>query len=169
MIFHYTKGGCLVEILETAVIRCSTLGVRKREQAVWFTVREDCEPTAIPARIKEGRIYTFEFSEADRLFGMARVRVAEETAPYGWTEYKRMSGMKPRVAKELYARATRDGSRPGGWRVSFEPVHEDKWLAVEVWGGDRWRPYEESDLERYRNLAADLEPLDSQGMDFRLA
>jgi hypothetical protein len=49
--------------------------------------------------------------------------------------------------KRLLSAAQECGSLPTEWRVSFDPVPSDKWLSVERWDRDIWRPLSQSEIE----------------------
>jgi hypothetical protein len=74
----------------------------------------------------------------DRFFGLGRVAIALATAPIDWVEFRRVSGVDPKMAKGMAVAAWDAQSDPELWRVSFEPVEREAWLSVERWDGARW-------------------------------
>ena len=63
--------------------------------------------------------------------GLVRIGVSDDAAPYGFEEWKKMSGCKPKMAKGLDDSAIRAGVRPSEWRVSFDVVPPSKFEIVE--------------------------------------
>lgn len=161
MLWHYTAGLTLPEILRSGVLLPSASCARERP-AVWFTLRRDWDPAtalgyrqpadvtarAICAWLERGAeagIAMIPARNAADLGGLARVGVAPGAAPYGWEEFVSASRLEP---LETWARAEVDralGSNPEDWRVSFDPVPASSWLAVEVRSGtragERWEPW----------------------------
>lgn len=52
--------------------------------------------------------------------------------PYGWEEYKRLSGVSEQMAKYLARSGREVGSNYRDWRVGFEPIPLDQWLRIEI-------------------------------------
>ncbi len=148
-IYHYTIKDRLKSILKDGFIKQATVGVPAGiKTVVWFSIREGYEPTAKKS-IYDGvtgkcRIAT---TEEMKKIGCVRIVVDEETAPHDWNAYKRLSGVNRKFARALYSSAIGWGSRPGQWRVSFEPVPREKWVRIEILENGIWREIEEGDLE----------------------
>ena len=60
---------------------------------------------------------------------VARIVVSEECGRVG---------MPGKIARALYRTAIDQGSKPGDWRGTFDPVPQEKWAAVEVFDDDQW-------------------------------
>ena len=74
------------------------------------------------------------------LGGHWRVEVAPGTAPHSWDDYRRMSGVIPRLADGLEAIARESGSDPQLWWVCFRAVPRHLWLGVEIRFRGEWVP-----------------------------
>jgi hypothetical protein len=137
MLWHYTIW--LDEILDDGVLKPSTQYLADaRQWAVWFSKNPQWEATVKKTHPLTGRDMTFtELSEV----GLARIGVAVETAPVGWQEYQRLTGMTRPEARMLEKAGRAWGANPKDWFVSFDPVPQDRWLAVEVWRNHRWCPH----------------------------
>ena len=70
--------------------------------------------------------------------GLYRIGVAQETAPHNWDDFVRMSGSSREIVAELRRIAKIRNASRKDWFVSFEPVNESKWLAVEVLDNHKW-------------------------------
>ena len=163
---HYTVVGHLEKITAEGVIRPAWEGVTKIERlAVWFSTNPVWENTVRKLMKEDGSAASFEehFQASQGVTALvksdedvvgtlkhivfrevqpARISVADEIAPFRWEDFKRLSGIKPRDARDLYQVALMLGARPGEWYVSFDPVPADKWLAVQVYDGETWVSYE---------------------------
>ena len=139
--WRYTVGVKWRLIVAAGYIRPATAGVPTNEKPiVWFSTNQFYEPTASKDTIEpDGRLSDLGMMGTHRVFGgLVRIGVLPETAPYDWRALKELSGMHPLVAKGLYETALRDGSRPGEWWGTFDPVGADDWIAVEAFDGERW-------------------------------
>jgi hypothetical protein len=137
--WHYTIGVHFENIIRDGEIKQSTDHVRYKP-IVWFSTAPDWEPTANKNRVeKDGRIISLNREETEREHGgLVRIGVAPETAPHDWQALKELSGMSSKIAKGLYDAAIKEGSRPGDWWGTFEPVPKSKWIAVEVYQNGTW-------------------------------
>jgi len=140
MIWHYTVANRLQLIIADGMIRPATAHVPANERPiVWFSRRQDWEPTAGPALKEDGIIRKATFAEMNYLAGgMARIGVAPETAPYNWHQLKRQSGMTSGEAHRLEKGAMKDRASTGDWRGTFDPVPKEKWLAIELLHEEKW-------------------------------
>ena len=139
VVWHYTKAIHLPRILAEGCIKPATAGVRgSKRPIVWFSTNEWFEWTVGTGRLENGNYVEDTFEEMNAKYGLARIGVARETAPYTWRDLKKLSGMRPGDAKKLVQAAIRRGASPHEWRGTFEPVPKEKWLAVQVYEGERW-------------------------------
>jgi len=144
MLWHYTVGENWELIRENGVLipGFNNPFIPKGERpANWFTTNQEYESTIGKVYYCDGRIvgYTTRQDLIDDCGGLVRIGVAPETAPHDWNEFKRLSGIQPKLARGLYNSAIEQGSRPRDWRVTFDPVPQSAWLSVEFWNG-AWRP-----------------------------
>lgn len=157
-LWHYTTYNLLLKIVEDGLIRCATEGIGRAElPAVWFTQRQSYEPTAVKVWVNpDGKVRLLTLREMFELEGpVARIQVSPETAPYNWVQHRNMSGVDTETAKRLARVAKREGSDPSLWRVSYEPVSNDKWLAIEVQKtyGARWEPWRPGPVANQNEVA----------------
>lgn len=144
-LWHYTTGDCLKRIIRDGEIRPATGLVPDGERPiVWFSRREDWEPTATKTlRGLDGTTRQATMDEMEQLGGgLARIGVLPDTAPYEWLRLKRLSGMSGGQARRLEKAALENRRRscPADWRGSFDPVPQSKWVAVEVLAHGKWVP-----------------------------
>ena len=136
-IFHYT-----VAEHYNAIVRPATEGVAPGERpAVWFSIHPQWEPTATKALRdrKTGTVHRATWKEMRR-YGPIRIEVGPEAASHSWEDYLRLSGASVATARGLEQAAKNWGANAFQWRVSFDPVPTEKWLAVEQWSGTGWKP-----------------------------
>src|SRR5258708_39361054 len=104
MIWHYTVGNNFASIYHSGEIQPATAYIAAGEKPiVWFTTEEFWEPTVTKGRRRPDG--TIEDLGMDALhaagFMLWRIGVAPETAPYTWSELKKLSGMPSNVATQL--------------------------------------------------------------------
>lgn len=140
-LFHYTVGACLPQIIRSGEIKLATAFVNKGEKpAVWFSTNPVWEQTANKMLFDKdtGRLINLD-KEGTALWGngLVRIEIVPEAAPYTWWNYKRLSRAKKKILRGLYEVAMKDGADPKEWRVSFEPVRAEFWLAIEIWSAEK--------------------------------
>ena len=134
--WHYTKGCHLPQILESEVIRVADILLDPRERpVVWFSPHPLWEPTvtSLWADLPIEEI-------AVRAGGLVRIEVRAEAAPVSWRSWRKHSGVSWKTATRLGDTARKQGANPNGWRVSYQPVTSEMWLAVETWNNGVWQP-----------------------------
>jgi hypothetical protein len=139
--WHYTTGDNFYQIVEDGMIKPAVACVEMREKpAVWFSTRQDWEPTANKLLLLPNeQLKSLTREQTERYGGgLCRFGVAPDTAPHHWWAFKRMSGIKPRFARGLVWSARRDGANPADWWVSFAPVPRDQWVAIQVYQHGTW-------------------------------
>src|SRR5207248_9656228 len=104
MIWHYTAGDNFKSIFYSKVIRPATAHIAPGEKSiVWFSTEEWWEPSVTKGRRRPDG--TIEDLGMDALhaagFMLWRIGVAPDTAPYTWSERKKLSGMPSDVAMQL--------------------------------------------------------------------
>ena len=159
MLWHYTIGRCLVQILRDGYIRPARAGVPAGERPiVWFSQHRDWEPTACKdVRGPDGTRRTLTKEEMQEMDALIRIGVERETAPHDWRALKQLSGMSPKMAQGLQRSALQQGARPGDWRGTFENVPQAEWLAVEVLLDERWQSFPAADTASRGALAPEME------------
>ena len=122
--WHYTNKTMLFRMFSLGAIPPTDAGIVLGElPAVWFSIRQDWEPSATPG------------------LGPARIGVAPIAAPILWADFPRKARLPQQVAKVLAASAKDMGANPRDWRCSLEAVPRSKWRAVEIWYRGRWTPF----------------------------
>jgi hypothetical protein len=148
MTWHYTVGTNLVAILESGMLRPAIAGVPAGERpAVWFSMNPVWERTANKSWIVRatGIAYVLSREETEtKGNGLFRFQVRPEAAPYSWDEFKRLSGASRQTIRQMERRARDLLALPQDWRVSFDPVPRDQWIALDVWRRERWVPFVEA-------------------------
>lgn len=151
MAHHYTYGYVLRQIVQAGVLNPSRAYLQNGEgEAVWFSNRADWEPllnfclrdphTGVISR------WLTRWDSAVVGRGLARIDVAPETSPYTYADFL-ASDRVSAAYRDTHARLT--GHRPHRllWRLSYEPVPRDKWIAIEMFDGregiHRWRDWKE--------------------------
>jgi len=139
-IWHYTIGNHLPSIIADGEIKLATAFVWEGRPVVWFSTNPSWEQTANKGFFNnDGTFKALSKRQTESLGGgLVRIEVCPEAAPYSWNDFLRMSDTPRKIAKALAKRAQQVGSAASLWRVSFEAVTRDKWLAIEVLQEDQW-------------------------------
>jgi hypothetical protein len=143
IVFHYTTGQKLKQIINSGHIRPSTAHVPPNEKPVaWFSTSPKWEPTAtkVPIPGMAGQIMT-----AQSQGGLVRITVPGTCAPYVFQQLPLIAGTKPSVCIGLLIAGLELGSNPDTWRftptsiptalfreVEFYDFAHDRWVAVDM-------------------------------------
>ena len=141
-LFHYTIVSRLLNIVIEGEIKPATLFVDRAEKpVVWFSFRQDWEPTATPAYEKNGTVRQITFAELVEIESPARIEIDPAAAPLDWRAWRQLAGVRSKIIKGLEAVALRQRASPSDWRMSFVPVRrkDGHWLAVEIFSESHWR------------------------------
>ena len=126
----------LPTILRTQVILPATTGVPAGEKpVVWFSSRQDWEPSAAKGIIEDGRNHTLTFDEMVS-FGIARIGVDQSAAPYNWQQLCKRARIARR--KDLEGAGIAMGSNPAYWYGVLKPVVLAKWQAIQKYADGEW-------------------------------
>jgi hypothetical protein len=141
-LFHYTNHIRWKMILSDKVIETATLFVPVGQKpVVWFSFRQDWEPTASPGRVENGKVRRETFAEmVESGLIPYRIEVSPEIAPLNWRAWRKLSGVKSKMVKGLEETAIRWGANVNDWRMTFDAVKSGDWLAVESYSNGAWRP-----------------------------
>ncbi len=143
VLYHYTTGTKLKQIINTGCIRPSTAHVPAHEKPVaWFSTSSQWEPTATKVSIpgKMGQVLT-----AKAQSGLVRITVPGACAPYTFPQLPLIAGTSPSACIGLLLSGLELGADPTSWRFTTSPVptalfrevefydfaHEN-WLAVDL-------------------------------------
>ena len=145
-LFHYTRLSNLRKILaDRKIIQADTFVKPPEMPVVWFSYRQDWEPTATPGLIDatSGTRRSLTFEEFASRETPARIEIDPQAAPLNWRAWRKSSGVKSRTVKALEESALRQDADTADWRVSFEPVSSKNWFTVEVYVDGEWIEMEE--------------------------
>ena len=143
ILWHYTTGQNLVSIFQDGLVRPATAGVPRTEKPiVWFSANQYWEQTASKmARMADGSFKCLSMQETGiHGKGLARIGVDRASAPYGWEELGKLSGMSRRTIQGLERAAVRNRAKPQEWFGAFDPIPKSKWVAVEYFKDGEWTP-----------------------------
>jgi hypothetical protein len=144
IVWHYTILEHLRSIQADGVIvpggtENSPFIIRRHKQAVWFSSDPVWEATAGPAFFDSSfRRVERTWQDMQRNVGIGRIGVEPHTAPYRWSDWKRMSGATAKEARKYYIAAMKFGGRPGDWFLTFDAVPSAKWVSLEIHDGHGW-------------------------------
>jgi hypothetical protein len=163
-LWHYTLGTTLLRIVADKRIRRARVGLAKGERpAVWFTRRNEWEPTAtkglMSAKTGEVTMATREVME-EAGGALIRIEVPATVGRHTWADHRRVGQVDPRIADALEKDATERGSDPAEWRVSYHDVPWTAILSIEALVGDEWvcvgRPEDDGGLWLDASFVAQL-------------
>jgi hypothetical protein len=141
MLWHYTFGHNYERIrADQAIKPMATYVAKEACPVVWFSRNQVWEATATKGlSTEDGMVTNCSMEElAQHGGGLYRIGVAQETAPHNWDDFVRIGKISREVALELRRFAKLRNSNRKDWFVSFEPVVQDKWVAVEVLDNHTW-------------------------------
>jgi len=145
IIWHYTIGTYLPNIIASGIIRRATAGVYPPEKPVtWFSLDPTWEVMA-----NKAPIYSDVPSEVLRDLthrmggGLVRIGVELRQAPFGIDDLHRVARCNRQDVELLKRTGIRHGANPSDWRFTPKEVPVALWRCIEVWDGEGlWMPYE---------------------------
>jgi hypothetical protein len=140
-LWHYTYGQNLQKIVADKSIKPSSKYVGKdAPPIVWFSRNPVWDSAATKGLITdEGTVQNLTMEELRQHGGgLYRIKVAKETAPHNWDDFVKKSGLAHDIIAELRRLAKDKGASLKEWFASFEPVNQEKWLAIEVMDNHKW-------------------------------
>lgn len=146
--WHYTTGQHLPKIIQSKKLRLEVgISISKGERmAVWFTTADRYEPTALKAQIqKDGSKYDFQTAaeQAPHTQGLVRIGVdAKRLLTYDqWLDRSRVHPLQLKGMEQAASLKGVDCHRL--WYVSFKPIQQNAWLAIETSDDDEvWTPWD---------------------------
>ena len=147
IVWHYTTGLNMVGILDDMCLHPEHRQLGKGERgAVWFSSREDWEPTATKALGEKasGMAVQMDLERMERMCrGLFRIGVdRDKTAPISWARWKRLSGCPALLASCLEQVGREQGGNPVDWWCTFKPVPVEAWRLTEMRAPDGdWVPW----------------------------
>ena len=138
VIYHYTTGLKLKQIINSGCIRPTTAKIEPHEKPVaWFSTQDHWEPTCtkVPIPGMQGQIETAKDQD-----GLVRITVPGTCAPYAFPQLPLIAGTKPNVCIGLLVAGLDLGSDPDTWRFTPTPVPTALFREVEFFdfANDRW-------------------------------
>jgi hypothetical protein len=138
VVFHYTTGLKLRQIIKSGDIKPSTAHVPPIEKPVaWFSTSPEWEPTATKVSIpgKAGQVAT-----AKAQSGLVRITVPTSCAPYRLQQLPKIAGTALHAYTGLLLAGLELGADPGAWRFTPTPVPTALFREVEFYdfANDRW-------------------------------
>lgn len=138
--WHYTVGLHSVDILRGGFIKTATFRMPEGEKPiVWFSTRQNWEPTATKAWKRDGNLMTVP-QMIERANGVWRFGLsAAELLP--WKSLQGAACMELDVAHALTRAARKIGADPFFWYGSLEPVAVDRCvIQCRMAEADDWGP-----------------------------
>jgi hypothetical protein len=138
VVFHYTTGLKLKQIINSGAIKPSTAHVPASEKPVaWFSTSPEWEPTATksPVAGKHGQLITAKVQN-----GLVRITVPGACAPYGIQQLPKIAGTSLQAYTGLFLAGLELGSDPDTWRFTPTPVPTALFREVEFYdfAGNQW-------------------------------
>jgi len=135
MIYHYTKAIHLPSILAHSLQPTDALIAPGELPVLWFTTNERWENTVLSVCAPS---LTAAHEAMLPYGGLARIVCHKEVALYRWKELKEIARIPSKIAMGLYSSAIRLGSRPGEWRGTLDAVPVAKFMAIDLYDGEKW-------------------------------
>ena len=149
LLWHYTIGQDYRRIVAAKLLKPSAAySGTDQWPVVWFSRNQVWESSSTKILTNpDGTEQVLTLEELDAVGGgLFRFGVAKETAPYGWDEFVKKSGMPREIAAGLRRLAKEKGSNIKYWFASFDAVDQTKWLAIEVSENHKWIDVKKSKL-----------------------
>jgi hypothetical protein len=141
LLWHYTVGGHLVDIIRDGLIKPTSVMIDAKERAaVWFSSNSAWERTAGKSLLLgNGKIRMIDtIDELHKYAKVVRIAVERTSAPVNWYRFKRESRISPKSAARLEKAGIDAGADPSEWFCSFQAVPSVEWRAVDEWDGSKW-------------------------------
>lgn len=143
LVWHYTTGPKIESIFRDFAILTEdeTTGIIPGlPGGVWFSRRQDHEPTAVKAaQMLDGSIRQLSFGEMVEAVGAWRIGV-DAASPFllTWAQFSKRCTCDRRVLRGLVRAADDQGSDARTFLVSLRRVSLEECLAVEEYEGGQW-------------------------------
>lgn len=143
LIWHYTTEIHSVKIINDGILKLSHGDkVMGAKPALWFSKNPEWEPTATKlAADSKGNIFRLSKEQHLEYFGMVRFGIEfDKTFLVSWIKYQFKSKIDIRIYDLLAKVGREQGANPKDWYVSFQGVASNKWVTIEEFDGESWKP-----------------------------
>lgn len=139
MVWHYTLGVYIYQIVESGEIRLSNN--TKDRPIVWFSSNPDWEETARRNFNTNGVRIPLDRQETEKYgHGLYRIGVYPDRADLKpWLRLKSMARLSPRSVELLVSSAESVGANPYDWWGSVSPVPKRYWESIERFENGEWK------------------------------
>ncbi len=137
-LWFYTAQKDLSYLLATGMIMPTTKSVCESEKpTVWLSVNPVWDESANrTCRGNDGHLSLGDKKSTYLQYGLLRIEVEPDLAPYHWREYVSLSGIDKREVKVLQRTARAHGAKSREWRMTFAAIAAEQWLSIETWDWD---------------------------------
>lgn len=138
-VFHYAPLLYLPRILRSGYLQPSNAGATKERPLLWFSTRQDWEPTATKAiwHPKEG-FKQLTFAQQAETFGCIRFALpAEDKRLMHWADACKMAGIPAESQAALELLGRRRGADPAHWLAVHEAVMLSE-VEIDIWQETHW-------------------------------
>ena len=139
-VFHYAPAAYLPRILQSGHLRPSNAGAPKERPLLWFSTRQDWEPTATKMKWDPQRgLQHMTFAEQLATVGCIRFALpANDERLLTWIKACKVAGTPARLRQVMELSGRLQGGDPANWfAVTCEVPLLD--LRLEVLRGSKWR------------------------------
>jgi len=137
MLYHYTIGYHLPDILKDGALRPTARHPGSRISVLWLSTHPRWEPSAVKTVHDDGRDVIIGL---DRLVtrgrGVFRFAVEPRQRMLGWREYVEASAIDHDFAEHLDTSGREGGADPAQWFACLEDVPRSQWRSIEMWQRD---------------------------------
>ncbi len=71
-------------------------------------------------------------------FNPVRIEVKPTACPFEWWAFKRLSGIRPKLARALEIIGREQGADPNNWYAGFVPIDAEDWLTISYYVDGDW-------------------------------
>jgi hypothetical protein len=144
IVWHYTVGACIEQVLRDGELHLSTMAQGREKSILWFSANPEWEQTARKTIVLDGKKISLDRSGTEQLYnGLYRIGVSSHLLT-PWSDLQKL--YKPESVSTLED-ARRFGSNPSEWWGSLTPIKSEHWLTKERF--DKvWRELNEVEIPK---------------------
>lgn len=143
--WHYTTGEKFKAIVDSGYIyednKVTSVHIQGMVGAVWFTTRQDWEPTANKAIVyHDGSMRSLSKKETcTHGGGLVRFGVSKDMGSLkSWHQWKLQCSCNKKILKKMGRHARRQGSDTSTYRAFFGDLPREMWEAIDVYEDGKW-------------------------------